>query len=87
MNDHVFDSCKRCKSTRSSFTHQFPECHYPLERVHMDVQGPFRVTSLTGHDYIVGFIDAYSRMSFRYYVKHKSDVYDILVKEFYPNVI
>ena len=53
----------------------------------MDVQGPFRVSSLLGNNYIVGFIDAYSRMSFTYYVKQKSDVYDVLVNEFYPHVI
>jgi len=87
FNDHVCDACKSCQSTRRSFPHTFPECTFPLERVHMDVQGPFRVTSLTGHNYIVGFIDAYSRMSFTYYVKNKSDVYDVLTKEFYPNVM
>jgi len=85
--DHVCDSCMRCKSTRSSFTQQFPVCNFPLERIHMDVQGPFRVPSLSGNNYIVGFIDAYSRMSFTYYVKNKSDVYDVLVNEFYPHVI
>jgi len=51
----------------------------------MDVQGPFRVPSLNDHEYIVGFIDAYSRMSFTYYVKHKSAVYDVFVNEFYSN--
>jgi len=87
LNDHVCDSCKRCKSTRSSFRHDFPQCHYSLERLHMDVQGPFRAPSLVNHDYIVGFIDAYSRMSFTYYVEHKSEVYDVLVNDYNPNVI
>jgi len=85
--DHICDACARCKSTRRSFTHNFPNCHYVLERIHMDLQGPFKVSSLTGNNYIVGFIDAYSRMSFTYYVKQKSDVYDVLINKFFPNVI
>jgi len=86
-NDHVCDACSLCKSTRSMFRHTFPECTYIFERIHMDVQGPFKVPSLFENNYIVGFIDAFTRMSFTYYVKHKSDVYSVLVNEFFPHAI
>lgn len=48
----------------------------PLELVHSDVVGPMPVSSLGGANFAVTFTDDYSRKSFCYLMKHKSEVCD-----------
>ena len=69
--------------TRQS--HQLPfvsstrEVKSPLEIVFSDVWGPAQ-TSVSGHNYYVSFVDAYSRFTWLYLLKHKSDVFDIFIQ-------
>ena len=51
---------------------------HPLELVFSDVWGPAQ-TSVSGHNYYVSFIDAYSRFTWLYLLKRKSDVFDIFL--------
>lgn len=44
-----------------------------LELVHMDLCGPISTPSLAGSRYFMPFIDNCSRMTFVYYLKHKSE--------------
>ena len=44
-----------------------------------DVWGPAQM-SVSGHEYYVSFIDAYSRFTWIYLLKHKSDVFDVFLK-------
>ena len=46
----------------------------PLELVHSDVCGPFRVNSLGGYRYFVTFIDDFSKRTWIYFIKNKSEV-------------
>ena len=46
----------------------------PLELVHSDVWGPAPVNSCNGYRYYLLFVDDYSRFSWLYLLKHKSDV-------------
>ena len=37
-------------------------------------------TSISGHNYYVSFIDAYSRFTWLYLIKRKSDVFDVFTQ-------
>jgi histone deacetylase 1/2 len=51
----------------------------PLELIYSDVWGPAQ-TSVSGHNYYVSFVDAYSRFTWLYLIKRKSDVYDVFLQ-------
>ena len=44
-----------------------------------DVWGPAQL-SVSGHEYYVSFIDAYSRFTWIYLLKHKSDVFNVFLQ-------
>lgn len=46
-----------------------------LDLVHTDVVGPIKVSTFGGGRYLINFIDDYSRMTFGYIIKKKSDVF------------
>ena len=48
-----------------------------LDLVHADVWGPAEVTSLGGSQYFITFIDDATRKLWMYFLKHKSDVFDV----------
>jgi histone deacetylase 1/2 len=50
-----------------------------LELIYSDVWGPAQ-TSVSGHNYYVSFVDAYSRFTWLYLLKRKNDVFDIFLK-------
>nr|KYP40338.1 Retrovirus-related Pol polyprotein from transposon TNT 1-94 [Cajanus cajan] len=47
-----------------------------LELVHSDVWGPTTVSSISGKQYFVTFIDDHSRKVWVYFLKHKSEVFE-----------
>lgn len=47
----------------------------PLQVIHSDLWGPSPITSRNGYHYYVSFIDEYSRFTWIYLLKHKSDLY------------
>ncbi|KAG8474247.1 hypothetical protein CXB51_033974 [Gossypium anomalum] len=51
-----------------------------LELVHSDVCGPMKTESLNGSKYFILFIDDYTRFSWIYFLKHKSEVAQVFVK-------
>ena len=46
-----------------------------LEVIHSDVCGPMPSISLSGYEYYVTFIDDYSRKTWIYFLKNKSEVF------------
>jgi histone deacetylase 1/2 len=52
---------------------------YPLEIIYSDVWGTAQ-TSVSGHRFYVSFVDAYSRFTWLYLLKHKYDVYDVFLQ-------
>jgi histone deacetylase 1/2 len=50
-----------------------------LELVYSDVWEPAQ-TSVSGHNYYVSFIDAYSRFTWLYLLKRKSDVFNVFLQ-------
>ncbi|XP_063537370.1 uncharacterized protein LOC134746772 [Cydia strobilella] len=57
----------------------------PLELVHSDVVGPMPVSSLGGANFAVTFTDDFSRKSYCYLMKHKSEVCDHFIH--FKNVV
>ena len=57
----------------------FPKCHSvassPFELVHSDVWGPTPVTSVNGFHYYVIFVDHFTRFTWLYPLKNKSEVF------------
>ena len=51
-----------------------------LDYIHLDVWGPISIFSHSDAQYFVSFIDDYSRKVWIYFMKHKSDVFDIFKK-------
>ena len=73
-------TCNACLSSKS---HKLPfaitdhSTSKPLELVHSDLWGPSPVTSHLGHKYYVIFVDDFTRYTWLYPLKLKSDVLDI----------
>ena len=80
-NDHILD-CNTCNLTKSvrKQSREIPEnlASKCLERVFIDTWGPYKHTSLGGKQYMLVIVDEFSRMSWVYFMKHKSDVLNIL---------
>jgi hypothetical protein len=69
--------CKHCvigKMTQLPFSHSTSCTTFPLEIVHSDVWGPAPVNSINGHRYYVIFVDDFSRFTWFFPLKHKSQV-------------
>ena len=50
----------------------------PLEIVHSDISGPVQTMSIGGCKYFLTFIDDYSRKTWVYFLKHKSNAFSCL---------
>ena len=75
----VCDACQQGKSHQLPFSVSSHVDKTPLEHVFSEVWGP-ALMSVTGQEYYVSFIDAYSRFTWIYLLKHKSDVFDVFLK-------
>ena len=51
-----------------------------LELVHSDICGPMSITSLNNNMYFILFIDDYSRMTWVYFLKNKSQALSMFKK-------
>ena len=49
----------------------------PLELIHSDISGPFPRMSMSQDKYALTFIDDFSRYFWVYFLKHKSEVFDL----------
>lgn len=71
-------SCAKGKQHRFPFSTSTSTTQEKLELVHSDVCGPMPEPSYAGHQYFLTFIDDYSKMTFEYFMKSKSEVFDHL---------
>jgi histone deacetylase 1/2 len=78
-SDTVYDACQQGKSHQLPFSESSRVVKTPLELVFSDVWGHTQ-TSISGHNYYVSFIDAYSRFTWLYLIKRKSDVFDVFLQ-------
>ena len=80
----VCDACEFGKHTRTSYVSRGLRSTLPFVLIHSDVwTSP--VVSVSGMKYFVTFIDCYSRMTWIYLLKHKSEVLTCF-KDFYAYV-
>ena len=57
----------------------------PFHLVHFDIWGPINTPSLLGFRYFVIFVDDYSRVTYLYLTKERSELYSIF-KSFYMEI-
>jgi transposase InsO family protein len=69
--------CKHCvmgKMTQLPFSTSTSCTQFPLQLVHSDVWGPAPINSINGHRYYVIFVDDFTRFTWFFPLKHKSQV-------------
>lgn len=81
--DRFCEACTKGKQHRCPYPKTADyRASEPFELIHSDVCGPMSVSSLGGSRYYVTFIDDYSRYTFVYFMKNKSEVLEKF-KEFH----
>jgi histone deacetylase 1/2 len=75
----VCDACQQGKSHQLPFPLSTRVTTAPLEIIYSDVWGPAQV-SVSGHQFYVSFVDAYSLFTWLYLLKHKSNVFQIFLQ-------
>ena len=70
------DSCQKAKSHQFPYTSSNNKSGAPLDLIHSDVWGPAPV-SIGNHSYYVSFIGDYSRYTWIYLLKQKSEVFQV----------
>lgn len=74
--DQLCEGCLLGKHSRKSFPKEAStRAKKPLELVHADVCGPINPSSLGKNNYFVLFIDDFSRKTWVYLLKQKSEVF------------
>ncbi|PKU75779.1 Retrovirus-related Pol polyprotein from transposon TNT 1-94 [Dendrobium catenatum] len=71
--------CNKAKHHKSVFELSRNRANSVLDLIHSDVWGPAPTTSNTGMLYYVLFIDNYSRFSWIFPLRHKSEVFAVFV--------
>lgn len=61
------------KLTKMPFKAKWYRANKPLEFMHTDVCGPINVQAIGGYEYVVTFVDDYSRYRYVYLVHQKSE--------------
>ena len=78
------ESCQLGKHSRSSFPCSVSQrALSPFALVHSDIWGPSRVKSTLGFQYFVTFIDDYSRCTWLYLMKNRSELFFIFQSFFH----
>ena len=79
----IGDFVTHCKHCLNGKMHQFSFDKYDfkacktLELIHFDVWGPTPITSINDFQYYVLFVDGYSKFTWLFLLKFKSDVFDV----------
>ncbi|XP_076929891.1 uncharacterized protein LOC143594461 [Bidens hawaiensis] len=71
----VCEGCEQGKKAREFFPYHGSKTRELLNLVHADVCGPMPVKSLGGNTMFLLFTDEYSRMTWVYFLKEKSEVF------------
>ena len=71
----VCESCLEGKMTKRPFSAKGSRATKPLQLVHTDVCGPLNVQEKGGYEYLVTFIDYYSRYGYLYLMQRKSETF------------
>jgi histone deacetylase 1/2 len=74
----VCDSCQKAKSHQLPYPISNSVSTVPLEQIFSDVWGP-TPASINKHSYYVSFIDDFSKFTWIYLLKKRSDVYQVFL--------
>ena len=77
IKDLFCESCQLGKHVRSSFRHVESRVDSPSSVIHSDIWDPSRVSSM-GYKYFVTFIDEFSRCTWVFLMKERSEIFSIL---------
>ncbi|GJQ95847.1 ribonuclease H-like domain-containing protein [Tanacetum coccineum] len=77
--DLCCEVCQRAKQTRESFPLSDHVSSSLGELVHLDLWGPYRVTSSEGFRYFLTVVDDYTRAVWVYLIKSKDEVYHFII--------
>jgi hypothetical protein len=78
--DGVCSGCVLGKHHRDSFEKRASwHASAPLQLVHSDLCGPLPVVSFSGYKYFLTFIDDFSRRTWVYFLKLKSEVFNMFL--------
>ncbi|XP_057526492.1 uncharacterized protein LOC130805723 [Amaranthus tricolor] len=80
------ETCVLGKSHKHSYSPGFTRTDRPFELVHSDVWGPAPESNSQGYSYFVLFLDDCTRVSWIYFLKKKSEVFDVFVN-FYNMIL
>ena len=78
VNKTMFEFCAACCVEKS---HRLPSSlsqivySAPLELIYSDLWGPFYISSSNGFSYYISFVDAYSKFTWFYFLKNKSETF------------
>lgn len=82
--DYKGKFCEECvlgKHTRTSFQNKAEyQAKQPLELIHTDICGPITPGSFSGKRYFISFIDDFSRKTWVYFLKEKSEAFEAFKK-------
>ncbi|KAJ0605636.1 putative RNA-directed DNA polymerase [Helianthus annuus] len=81
----VCETCVLAKSHRHTYLPNNTRVDIPFSLIHSDVWGPAKVAGGQNFRYFVIFVDDCTRMTWRYFLKHKSEVFEKF-KEFHTMV-
>jgi len=81
----TYDTCHLSKSTRLPFSPSLSRANEMFERVHYNVWGP-TIESFDGYKYFITIVDDFSRVTWIYLLKFKSEVVDVF-KDFHMLVM
>ena len=73
-NGELCEGCQYGKAHRLPFDRSRTRYKAPLELIHSDVMGPTRTHTFSGYRYMVVFVDDFTRFTWVYFVKRKSEV-------------
>ncbi|KAI5330093.1 hypothetical protein L3X38_029490 [Prunus dulcis] len=77
----VCEGCVSGKHHREKFDKEEAwRASCPLESVHTDLCGPMQNESIGGNRYFITFIDDFSRMCWVYFLRNKSDTFNVFKK-------
>jgi len=67
-------NCKLAKQPALSFSKSTSICDKPFDLIHSNIWGPAPTTTVHGYRYYVLFIDDFSRFTWIYFLKHRSEL-------------
>ncbi|KAJ0085512.1 hypothetical protein Patl1_07285 [Pistacia atlantica] len=80
--DFVCDVCPRAKQPHLSFTQRSSCSSHFFELIHVDIWGPFSIPSKNGSRFFLTIVDDYSRCTWIYSMKNKSETFNMLIHFF-----